>query len=287
MSVPTPDRAFGRRKSGVVLGLVLAAGLISSGILSGPSLKEAWLAYRVERATKIMDRTVIPRFQLQAATLTEALAGWAQAGRKAGAPESVIRWKIVPREEDSRPILRWLKIEGEMQADGTLRVVEKALPSGTSPSSRSPSTPGLGAAPGPVSPPESSSGARISVSLSNMPLHEALKYISTLSGYYYVVGVNEICLYASENEPRGPLISRKMKVPAGFVFLGVRPPAAVGGKIDARLFLSESGIQFCEGSRAEYVLADGELQTLLPQDQDDLVQMIFALNVVAPPTFRH
>jgi|GEM_PF-4968527 len=215
----------------------------------------------------------------------EALAIWAKEGRKAGAPESVVRWQIVAPGDDPRPILRWLKLEGDTQADGTLRVVETVLPPGASPYG-APLIPGLEAAPSSGLPSEPSLDARISVSLSNVPLKEALKYISALVNYSSVAGADGIRLYACSNQPRGPLIFRKTKVPPSFFSRLGKGATAVNGRIDARLFLYESGVCFCEGSRAEYVTAKSELRTLLLQDQDDLLEPMFIACSIAPPTLR-
>jgi len=163
-----------------------------------------------------------------------------------------------------------------------------AIP-GLDPTAAAGTTPAAGATPA-INP----SDARISLSLTNVPLAEVLRYITTLAGLKvkidpYAVAVVPLTVVVET------LITKEYKVPPG-IFVGpaganngatpaaapvVAPSAGVGGsaspmstRVAAKDYLSNLGVQFPPGSAANYLPTSSRLIVKNTQEQIDLIDTL-------------
>ena len=176
-------------------------------------------------------------------------------------------------------------------ADGT---AAPAIP-GLDPAAAAPAATAGAAAPAPVAPTINPSDARITLSLSNVPLAEVLRYITTLAGLKtkidpYAVAVVPVTTVIET------LITKEYKVPPG-IFVGasgsggtagaagaapvVAPTAATGlaattmaARIAAKDYLTNLGVQFPPGSAANYLPTSSRLIVKNTQEQLDLIDTL-------------
>lgn len=242
-----------------------------------------------------LQKIIIPRLELRDATIVEAL--------------DFLKRRSAELDTDPDPERRGvsfvLKLEGASTAP---------MPMPSAPAPAAPAIPGLeaipGAAPAPAAPmaPISPGGvspadARISVALTNIPLIEALKYVTSLANLKYKVEP-----YAVAVVPLGvntlELIQKEYRVPPGFITrmatgggdaagaLAPAPPAdatrggsALGtGRIDAVEFLKGNGVTFPEGATAIYIPISSRLIARNTQENLDLIDQLVAAFSVGGPT---
>ena len=134
---------------------------------------------------------------------------------------------------------------------------------------------------------------RITVSLSNIPLIEALKYVTGLANLKYKVEP-----YAVSIVPQGTdttvLISKEFKVRPGFINRvaggggdggggGLAPTApadatkggsSIAGRMDAKEFLVASGVTFHPGGSATYLASSSKLVVRETQENLDYIQTL-------------
>jgi general secretion pathway protein D len=172
-----------------------------------------------------------------------------------------------------------------------------------------PSIPGLEPIPGAVPAPEaapvvSSGGATtpITISLQNVPLVEALRYVTSLANLKFKVEP-----YAVRIVPMGTdttqLIQKEYKVPPGFITRIASPGADAGaglapaapadatkggagimGRLDAVEFLKAAGVTFPEGASAVYIAATSRLITRNTQENLDLIDQLIQATALTGPT---
>lgn len=145
--------------------------------------------------------------------------------------------------------------------------------------------------------------ARITVQLTNIPLIEALKYVTSLANLKYKVEP-----YAVAIVPIGTntleLIQKEYKVPPGFIArianpggdagaLAPPPPgggdatkggSAIMGRVDAVEFLKSAGVTFPEGATAIYIPLNSRLLVRNTQENLDLIDKLVELAGNAGPT---
>lgn len=109
--------------------------------------------------------------------------------------------------------------------------------------------------------------ARLTLSLTNVPLGEALRYIGNLSGMRIKTDPYAVTMEPL-SEPSDTLITKEYKVPAEFFGNLTMPQGGVAGssgtagiarRQSSLNFLSENGVQFPPGASASYVASSGKL----------------------------
>ncbi len=142
---------------------------------------------------------------------------------------------------------------------------------------------------------------KITMSLSNVPLIEALKYLTDLAGLKFKVEPFAVSIVPiSENTDE--LLTKEYRVPPGFIPANAAtssssgPPVAgkpsadalgtqriAGGK-DAQEFLKSQGVPFPVGSFAQYVPAGSKLFVRNTQDALDLIDILVDAAMGVRPT---
>jgi len=122
--------------------------------------------------------------------------------------------------------------------------------------------------------------ARITVSLSNVSLGEALKYITSLANVKYKVEDYAIVIVPL-TVPTETLLNREWKVPPGMFASRGNSPAAqndggsgLAARMDAKDFLAANGVSFPPGSSAIFLASSGKIIIKNTQENLDLVDAI-------------
>jgi len=240
-----------------------------------------------------LQKIIIPKLELRDATIVEALDFLKKRSTELDTDPDVAR----------RGVSFVLKLEGGSGGAGM-------APPPSAPVPAVPAIPGLenipGAAPAPVPIPAapmptgtSAADTRISVALTNIPLLEALKYVTSLASLKYKVEP-----YAVAIVPMGTntleLIQKEYKVPPGFIQRIASPTGEVGalaappggdatgagraltGRVDAVEFLKSAGVTFPEGATAIYIPLNSRLLVRNTQDNLDLIDTLVAIQNTGP-----
>jgi general secretion pathway protein D len=237
-----------------------------------------------------LERIILPKLEFREATIREAL--------------DYLRRRSIELDTDPDPAKRGVSfvLKLEQQPGG---VPAPAAPPAAAP----PAIPGLEPIPG-VPPAEGAAPAvgvsgvstPITISLTNIPLLEALKYVTSLANLKY-----KIEPYAIAIVPMGVdtnvLIQKEYKVPPGFITriaspagdagAGLTPTtpadatrggAAITGRLDAAEFLRTSGVTFPEGASAVYIARSSRLIVRNTQENLDLIDTLIQAQVEGGPT---
>jgi general secretion pathway protein D len=141
--------------------------------------------------------------------------------------------------------------------------------------------------------------ARITIALTNIPLIEALKYITELANLKFKVEPYAVSI-VPQGTPTEVLLSKEYKVPPGFIgtvagtpgtdALAPAAPAdatkggsAIAGRRDAKEFLIASGVQFPPGASATYIAATSRLIVRNTQENLDLIDTLVASGAQGGP----
>ncbi len=148
---------------------------------------------------------------------------------------------------------------------------------------------------------------RITLSLNNIPLGEALRYVCELAGLKYKVEAYAVTIVPL-SEPTTNLITKEYKVPPGFLNTtgavasgalnapGGVPGGAPGGAVGSPLapaaiptrpsavdYLKSAGVVFGTNASAEFIPSNSKLVVRNTEEQMDLVDRIVdALNATTP-----
>lgn len=138
----------------------------------------------------------------------------------------------------------------------------------------------------------------VNVRLSNIPLYEALRYVATLSNLKIKVEPFAVSLVPL-SESTDILEQREFKVPPGFIsgtasadnsMATPGAPAAsstnpqLAGRITARQFLEQQGIQFPPGSSANFVPGSSRLVVRNTADNLNLIESLVSAAMGEQPT---
>jgi general secretion pathway protein D len=140
---------------------------------------------------------------------------------------------------------------------------------------------------------------RITLALTNVPLIEALRYLTELSGLKYKIDPFAVSIVPlSENTQE--FVTKEYRVPPGFLptnaagsggsapapgSISLDPNARqIGTKADAKQYLMDSGVPFPAGSFAQYVPAGSKLVVRNTADAIDLIDFIVDAAVGVQPT---
>ena len=139
-------------------------------------------------------------------------------------------------------------------------------------------------------------GTKINLSLSDLPLGEALKYIASAANLKVKIEPYAVAIVPL-SEPTETLISKEYKVPPGFITTGgaASPTASAGGaggpglpgtvgKSGAKEFLESQGVTFPAGASATYLASSSKLLVKNTQANLDLIDSLVEVSLATPPS---
>ncbi len=220
-----------------------------------------------------LNRIVIPRIDLQDATVREAVEFLKQ------------RSKDLDSTADSAGERKGVNIVLKLDNAPTTEAVDPLAP-----------PPVEGAGPVTVG---GNENTKITLTLTNVPLIEALRYLTELSGLKYKIDPYAVSIVpVTENTTE--LVTKEYRVPPSFIPTSsgsddssIAAPGAVtadpnvrriGVRADARSYLEQSGVPFPTGSFAQYVSAGSKLIVRNTPDAIDLVDYLVDAAMGVQPT---
>ena len=139
-------------------------------------------------------------------------------------------------------------------------------------------------------------GTKLNLSLNDLPLGEALKYIASAANLKVKIEPYAVAIVPL-SEPTETLISKEYKVPPGFITsassstpTGTLPtagaPGASGivGKSGAKEFLESQGVTFPAGASATYLASSSKLLVKNTQSNLDLIDSLVEVSLATPPS---
>jgi general secretion pathway protein D len=244
------------------------------------------------RITTKLNQIIIPKIEFREATVREAIDFLKQKSRE-----------LDPETDPAKPkgVNIVLKLES---TSGSV------LPTPTGPTTTEPAIPGLETAPAtvPAAPTAaliSPSEARITLSLTNIPLMEALRYITNLANLKIKVEPFAISIVPL-SEPTEVLVTKEYRVPPGFISnsaskaevsgalsggaskTGSRDATGAGsniaGRASARDFLEGQGVSFPPGASANFLPSSSRLVVRNTQQNLDLIDTLVDAAVGTAPS---
>ncbi len=130
----------------------------------------------------------------------------------------------------------------------------------------------------------------VTIDLANLPLREALNYITNLANLKFKVEPYAV-LIVPLNEPTDTLITKEYRVPPGFIS-GTPSGASAGaevavggaGRSTAKDFLESQGVQFPPGASANFLASSSRLIVRNTQENLDLVDALVESSTGAVPS---
>ena len=244
---------------------------------------------QIDRLKKKLERTIIPRIEFKNATIREAVEYLTKKSKE-----------LDPVDEPKTGVNIVLKLD----AGSSVGVPEALPPPPVGPGG----IPGLDAGPPPAAPAPALGGggtdARITVALSNIPLIEALRYVTGLANLKFKVepfAVSVVPLSVSTDV----LITREWKVrpdmiprtPAGAGAAGAaggfgapapgdatKGGSGIADRESAKAWLISQGVQFNGAASAVYIVTNSRLIVRNTQDQLELIDTIIQGGPLGGPT---
>ncbi len=227
-----------------------------------------------------LNKIIIPKLEFREATIREAV--------------DFLKKKSIDLDtQEPDPTRRGVNIVLRLEGAGAIGLPaggDAGLPLGI---------PGLDApaaavpSPAAVLPVASPADARITISLTNVPLSVALTYVTQLAGLKYKIEPYAVSI-VPVGTPTDVLISKEYKVRPGFI--GSRPAAggdgnallaagggstdatkggsSIVGRLDAKEFLISQGIPFPPGASATYLAGSSRLVVRNTQENLDLLDIL-------------
>ncbi len=218
-----------------------------------------------------LNRIIIPRIDLRDTTVREAVEFLKQRSRELDTSTE--------DPQEKRGVNIFLKLRPAPSPDMT------AAP------------PVEGAAP--LAPAGGTADTRITLSLTNVPLIEALRYLTELAGLKYKIEPYAVSIVPI-TEITTDLVTKKYRVPPGFIPAApsgateVAPsPGAprsevtesrIGTRTNALEYLQSQGVSFPSGAFAQYVPASSELIVRNTPDAIDLIDSLVDAAIGVQPT---
>ncbi len=144
-----------------------------------------------------------------------------------------------------------------------------------------------------------SADTKVTLSLTNVPLIEALRYLTELAGLKYKIEPYAVSIVPI-TENTTDLVTKKYRVPPGFIPASTAPgteitpsPGAaridvtesrIGSRTNALEYLQSQGVSFPSGAFAQYVPASSELIVRNTPDAIDLIDSLVDAAVGVQPT---
>lgn len=139
-------------------------------------------------------------------------------------------------------------------------------------------------------------GTKINLSLSDLPLGEALKYIASAANLKVKIEPYAVAIVPL-SEPTETLISKEYKVPPGFITTtsAASPSTTAGGagsiglpgtvgKSGAKEFLTSQGVTFPANATATYLASSSKLLVKNTQANLDLIDSLVEVSLSTPPS---
>lgn len=239
---------------------------------------------QIQRIQNKLERIIVPRLEFREATIREAI--------------DFLKKKSVELDTtEENPANRGVNIVLRLD-QGSMGASQEVIP----PAPLAPLIPGLeplpgGAVPEPMAPISSinPNEARITVSLANIPLGEALRYVTGLANLKYKVEPYAVSVVPL-GTPTETLVTKEWKVPPGMMATapaaggaeagGLAPAGAgMGGdatrgstgiarRTEAKDYLAASGVTFPPGSSAIFLPTSSKLIARNTQENLDLIDAI-------------
>ena len=251
----------------------------------------------------------VHRFQGGRSTTTEAQARGGIRGTEATMAKlnRIIIPKIDLRDTTVREAVEFLKQRSRELDSSTedpqekrgVNIFLKLIPASLAPPSTDPNAlpPVEGAAA--LAPVGGSADTRITLSLTNVPLIEALRYLTELAGLKYKIEPYAVSIVPI-TENTTDLLTKKYRVPPGFIPASasastevIPSPGAtrgevtesrIGSRTNAREYLESQGVSFPSGAFAQYVPASSELIVRNTPDAIDLIDSLVDAAIGVQPT---
>ncbi len=224
-----------------------------------------------------LNRIIIPKIDLRDATIREAVEFLKQ------------RSQDLDTTTDDPKLKRGVNIVLKLPA----------APTGAEAATDSTTVPAPEAAAGETAAtPTVTADTKITLSLSNVPLIEALRYLTELSGLKYKVEPFAVSIVPI-TENTDELLTKEYRVPPGFIpsssgsgeeagaVAGAAPTikdARITGKANANEFLKSQGVPFPAGAFAQYVPAGSKLIVRNTQNALDLIDTLVDAAMGVQPT---
>lgn len=138
-------------------------------------------------------------------------------------------------------------------------------------------------------------GTKINLSLNDLPLGEALKYVASAANLKVKIEPYAVAIVPL-SEPTETLISKEYKVPPGFITSSssssssTPSPGTAGGlpqtagKSGAKEFLESQGVTFPAGASATYLASSSKLLVKNTQANLDLIDSLVEVSASTPPS---
>ena len=138
-------------------------------------------------------------------------------------------------------------------------------------------------------------GTKLNLSLSDIPLGEALKYIASAANLKVKVEPYAVAIVPL-SEPTETLIAKEYKVPPNFIssapsstpaagaLPGAGLPGGTVGKSGAKDFLISQGVTFPQGSSATYLASSSKVLVKNTQANLDLIDSLVEVALSTPPS---
>ena len=222
-----------------------------------------------------LNRIIIPRIDLRDTTVREAVEFLKQRSRELDTSTE--------NPQEKRGVNIFLKLSPGFQ--GTPPPDMNALPPVEGAAAAAPAAGG-------------SADTRITLSLTNVPLIEALRYLTELAGLKYKIEPYAVSIVPI-TENTTDLVTKKYRVPPGFIPAvttgGEAPPtpgaarneateSRIGGRTNALEYLQSQGVNFPSGAFAQYVPASSELIVRNTPDAIDLIDSLVDAAIGVQPT---
>ena len=264
-------------------------GLTELDVETQPGIGQSGTA----RINAKLQRIILPKLEFREATIREAV-------------EFLKRKSIELDTQETDPAQKGVNIVLKLEGASAGPIAPPA------PAPAPAGIPGLeplpGAAPGP--PPAEAApvfsgvnpaDARITVSLTNIPLVEALRYVTSLANLKFKVEPFAVAV-VPQNVDTTVLITREWKVRPGFIqraasgggdvnALTPAPPTdatrggtAFAGRLDAKEFLKSVGVSFPGESSATYIASGSRLIVRNTQENLDLIDILVDADRTGGPT---
>ena len=245
------------------------------GVIVQPNTEAAGTA----RITAKLNSIILPRLEFREATIREAI-------------DFLKRKSVELDTKEPDPARRGVNIVLRLDSPGggfaPAPAVVAPVPAGI---------PGLDPLPGAVTDPSGGLGlpsvnpndARITVSLTNIPLVEALRYVTGLAGLKFKVEPFAVSI-VPQGTPTDVLQTKEYKVRPGFIGRSVaaagpdslqptagdatRGTPSISGRLDAKEFLISQGVVFPPGGSATYIASSSRLVVRNTQENMDLVDTL-------------
>lgn len=224
-----------------------------------------------EAITTKLNRIIIPRIDLRDATIREAVEYLKQQSRQLDS--------TTDNPKDKRGVNIVLKLD--------------SAPAAPAPDPNAPA-PAEGAAA-----PVASGGAdtRVTLALSNVPLIEALRYLTELGGLKYKIEPYAVSIVPL-TENTDELVTKEYRVPPSFIPTTSALPDAnapvagrpvssdsrVSGRTNAQEYLQQQGVNFPTGAFAQYIPAGSKLIVRNTADSIDLIDSLVDAAAGVQPT---